>query len=480
MSDIFNVGADPLSYSGLAVMPPAVVSIRAPLSTDIAYPLGQEWVDTTAGSIYFLGSVIAGVATWNLSGVGATGAIVGITGDSGGQEVPNGAGNFNILGTANQVTTTGTANTQTLSIPAAFVAPGSITSTTGITAGTTLTSAGATTLATTGASTNTFGNTTGATALTLSVGTGNFLVDGVGASTFSIGPSTTTGTVTIGGTAETGAITLGRSTAGDTVNIANGVGGNTIAIGNGANTSAQTVSIANGASAANSTVSILSGVGTAGAGVLALGNNTRVTTIGLGNIAPAAARVTTIAGGNSAQNDTVNVLAGAPSAGTQTVNILTGTSTGGTQAVNIATGASASTTTIGNATGATKVQILGGTGGIVLTPVAGNISVAPGTATVASPTASSTINDRLGCVTFTGFTTAATGTQAFTITNSNILTTSAVHVTITNLNASTNGAQMTIQNVTQAAGSIIVNTKNNGGGALGAGDNVLINFWIMS
>jgi hypothetical protein len=90
------------------------------------------------------------------------------------------------------------------------------------------------------------------------------------------------------------------------------------------------------------------------------------------------------------------------------------------------------------------------------------------------------MNNRVGVATFTGFTTASAGTQAFTITNSTVLTTSGVQVMVSNLNASGNGAQMGIQGITQAAGSIVVNTKNNGGGALGAGDNVLITFWIIS
>ena len=55
-----------------------------------------------------------------------------------------------------------------------------------------------------------------------------------------------------------------------------------------------------------------------------------------------------------------------------------------------------------------------------------------------------------------------------------------VMLTIANLNASTNNAQMSILGVTQAAGSLIVHTKNNGSGALGSGDNVLITGWVIS
>ena len=88
------------------------------------------------------------------------------------------------------------------------------------------------------------------------------------------------------------------------------------------NAGAQIVNIANGATAANSTVNILSGVGTIGAGSLLMADNTRVTTIDLGNIAPAAARTTTIAGGNSTVVDLINLGTGnATVAGGKTIHI---------------------------------------------------------------------------------------------------------------------------------------------------------------
>lgn len=380
-----------------------------------------------------------------------------------------------------------------------------------------------------------------------------------------IGAAMTTGTITIGGTgAQTGnfilapstgaqTVTLANNNGAKTINIGNGVSGNTISIGNGINTSAQIVNIANGASGANTTVNIMSGIGTAGAGVLAIGNNTRVTTIGLGNIAPAAARTITIAGGDSAQDDTVNILAGNPSANNQTVNILSGTPTGGTSVlnlatgsgilktvniatgtlgntvniatgvntvaqtvnissgaaagnstvnilsgnkaagtstVNIATGTGGKTVNIANGAGANIVEVgsnnttssltlRAGTGGMIL-DANGDVSIDPDVATVASPTAASTQNFRVLRTIFTGFTTASAASQAFTINSTAILTTSGIFVTVANLNASTNNARMVIDGITQAAGSIVVTAKNNGAGALGAGDNVIITVFIIS
>jgi hypothetical protein len=183
--------------------------------------------------------------------------------------------------------------------------------------------------------------TLGATSVTSD---GNVTINGITTSVYAIGAATTSGTITVGGTSQTGAITIGQSTA-----------ANTISIGDGINADVQAITIGNGASAANTSVSILSGVGTAGAGTLALGNNTRVTTIGIGNIAPAAARTTTIAGGNSGQNDTVTIFPGNPSANTQTFSVFAGTATGGNQTVNLVSG-----------TGGTKLINIG-TGNVVNT-----------------------------------------------------------------------------------------------------------------
>lgn len=69
----------------------------------------------------------------NSSGGGGT-PVTTITGDSGGAETPDGAGNFNLKGTANQITVTGSANTETWSLPSAIIAPGSLTTTTTLTA----------------------------------------------------------------------------------------------------------------------------------------------------------------------------------------------------------------------------------------------------------------------------------------------------------------------------------------------------------
>ena len=151
----------------------------------------------------------------------------------------------------------------------------------------------------------------------------------------------------------------------------------------------------------------------------------------------------------------------------------------GAQAVNIAT-LGTGTVTLGSVTGAAGTAIKGGTGGIAITPTSGAISVVPATQSIASPTASATQNSRLESITFTGFATAGTGTQDFTITNSTVLTTSCIMVNVTNLNASGNGAIMQVLGTTQAAGSLIVHTKNVSAFALGAGDDVIINIWVMS
>lgn len=405
-----------------------------------------------------------------------------------------------------------------------------------------------------------------AAAVTLTSGGSGVTIDGITTSVYAIGPSTTTGTITIGGTAQTGNIVLGSSSGISTVKIAAGAGASTVTIAEGT-AGANTVSILNGNIAALGTVNILSGTGAAGAAgsVLSMAANTRVATIGLGNVAPSAARTTTVIGGNSAQNDTLNIMSGAPSANTSVVSILNGAATGtATQTLNILSGASNSTAmnlnilngnvaagtvtfniansattsvttanwftgaaahvlnvgstsmgnitftqasgstfsikgsagtvnlaadaaanvvTLGSLTGAAELKLQSGTGGLSLATgatTAGLVAMTPFTVSVASPNVTTTKDTRVLTTTWTGFTTAAAATQDFTIVSNKILTTSGIIATIANLNASTNGALMSIVGITQAAGSVVVSTVNNGGGALGAGDNVIITLWIVS
>lgn len=169
-------------YGVVAVPNPPISSPRDPISNqDILspngnpYQIGQYWRNFNSGSVFeFLGGgtwveVSQGAAgpvtsltgnsggaisptagNINILGAGAlafagagstltgsitpgTALVATITGDSGGALSPT-AGNINILGTANQITVTGAASTETLSIPAAFIAPGSIEATTTVTA----------------------------------------------------------------------------------------------------------------------------------------------------------------------------------------------------------------------------------------------------------------------------------------------------------------------------------------------------------
>ncbi len=150
------------------------VANRAPTIYDVSYPVGKRWINPVLNSEYTLCSFTSSsgtlIANWVAIGA-AAGDVQTLTGDNGGPVVPT-TGNINILGTSNQIGTLGASPTLTLFLSSALIAPGSIASTTSLSAGTTLTSAGATTLATTGASVNTFGNTTGATSISQLVGTG--------------------------------------------------------------------------------------------------------------------------------------------------------------------------------------------------------------------------------------------------------------------------------------------------------------------
>lgn len=110
------------------VFPGPVITDADPTSSNYNYPVGQVWVNYSTDTVWQLTSKSSGAANWSALGSGTTGAIVTITGDSGGPEVPSG-GNFSILGTANQVAVTGGANKETISLigpytPATYTAHG--------------------------------------------------------------------------------------------------------------------------------------------------------------------------------------------------------------------------------------------------------------------------------------------------------------------------------------------------------------------
>lgn len=218
-------------YLGVrALLPPDLqTAARAPTSADKAYVKGTLWLDTADSSAFMW----PGSGNWIALGSGTTGAIVTLTGGSGGAISPL-AGNISILGTASQLTSTGSAggHSITFSIPAVFIAPGSIASSTTITSGTaivatTTLTAGTGITATTGNITASAGAVNAATSMTATAGDitatlGNVIINGAakqlrnhgGAATDFIGTATlTSGTVTVANTniAATDRIMVNRS-----------------------------------------------------------------------------------------------------------------------------------------------------------------------------------------------------------------------------------------------------------------------------
>lgn len=294
------------------------------------------------------------------------------------------------------------------------------------------------------AHTITIGNVTGATALNLSVGTGNFTLDGVGGSTYTIGASTTTGTITIGGTAQTGTFGVGVSSGAmtmnlltgngaKTLNIATGVTGNTVNLGTGINTSAQVINVATGASGANSTVNILSGNGTAGTQTLNALTGTRAGALNLAT--GAAAHVIAI---------------GSASAGAVTVDTAAGISLDGATASNFTvTGAADLTvsTTLGS------LNLLAGEADaaavrINASDAAGGIDVDAGTAGIAIDTTGALSIDSAG-------TTNLTATGAFDVT----VETTAGSLNLLAGEAAVNAVRI---NASNAAGGIDVDAGTGG------------------
>ena len=239
----------------------------------------------------------------------------------------------------------------------------------------------------------TIGSATGTGALNMYAGTGNFILDGAGATTYSFGTSTTNGTFTMGGTAQTGtanlftgtgamslnigtgasakAITLGNTNTSTSVNINSGTGGITLLTGTSGNLSFTT--------GTTGTVTLDSGT----TGAINIGTNANAKTLTLGNSTGATA---------------VNI-----NSGTGGITLLTGTSgnlsfttgttgtvtldSGTTGAINIGTNANAKTITMGNTTGATALNLYSGTGNVnfMVGPTSSTGRVVIGNSATATP-----------------------------------------------------------------------------------------------
>lgn len=114
-------------YLGVrAILPPDLqYAQRNPTTTDVAYVKGTLWLNL-ASPAAFMYSGTSGV--WIALGSGSSGGVVTINSNAAV------AGNYVLAGTANQIAVAQTAGTTTFTIPAAFIAPGSIAATTSITA----------------------------------------------------------------------------------------------------------------------------------------------------------------------------------------------------------------------------------------------------------------------------------------------------------------------------------------------------------
>ena len=178
----------------------------------------------------------------------------------------------------------------------------------------------------------TIGSATGTGALNMYVGTGNFILDGAGATTYSFGTSTTNGTFTMGGTAQTG-----------TANLFTGTGAMSLNIGTGASAKAIT-----------------------------LGNTNTSTSV---NINSGTGGVTLLTGTSGNLSFTTGT--------TGTVTLDSGT----TGAINIGTNANAKTITMGNTTGATALNLYSGTGNVnfMVGPTSSTGRVVIGNSATATP-----------------------------------------------------------------------------------------------
>jgi len=182
---------EPQSYEGINVIVPVggwrlIRSTRSPTTSDIKYPIGSIWVNTSNNTAWLLTS---NPGSWSEFAASVAGAVTSLTGDSGGAISASG-GNITLAGTANQITTVGAGSTITFSLvgpytPATYTSHGvlvgegtsSIQATTAGTNGQILLgSTGANPAFGTATTSTGIAYTTGAASLAIDVKTGGFAV----------------------------------------------------------------------------------------------------------------------------------------------------------------------------------------------------------------------------------------------------------------------------------------------------------------
>ncbi len=262
-------GQNELSYLGVRASNPPnqIVASRAPVSTaggDYQFAVGTLWVDQVGLAAYELVNVLGTTGTW----VGLGGGASDINTINLNAPI---AGNYTLAGTANQISKAETAGTTTFSIPVAFIAPGSIASTTTLTGGTGITATTGNIVASTGNITSTLGSMSAAT--TVTAGTG------ITATTGNIVASTGNITSTLGSMSAATTVTAGTGITATTGNIVASTGNITSTLGSVA--AATTVTGGTGVTATTGNVTATAGAVNAGTSMTATAGDITAT---LGNV----------------------------------------------------------------------------------------------------------------------------------------------------------------------------------------------------
>lgn len=189
--------------------------------------------------------------------------------------------------------------------------------------------------------------------------------------------------------------------------------------------------------------------------------------LGATNINTSGTEATTI-GNNAADVNIAGAVVdiGGPAGGT--LDLGAGITTG---TIDLGTSLTTGALVIGNHASTNSVEINSGSGGVGVTS-GGLFALDFLTDVVASPTATAVINGRQCYAQFTGFTTAAAGSQVFIITNSLITANSSIIPSVNN--TGTNDAQMTMTRANPGAGTVSITVTNNGAAALNGNVNITL------
>ncbi|HET9850865.1 MAG TPA: hypothetical protein VFP35_04570, partial [Candidatus Saccharimonadales bacterium] len=246
------------------------------------------------------------------------------------------------------------------------------------------------------------GNTTGTSGIAMHVASGNFTLDGVGDSNYTLGASTVGGNITIGGSAQTGSINIGNGNANQTLTFGTNAsaGNKTVTVGSTTGSSSLTLNAGSGTLLLNGGTGAIT-LQNQGTGAINIANNSIDSIVNIGKTGTTSNATTINLATSTAGAGSINV-GGTGGAGNSNSGTIV-TLQGGASQLQIANGGSVFSGVVSQSGGTVSINASG----------ASSVKTASGALTITSNQAAtwSTTNGTLTLQSGSGSVSLGTSTQ---------------------------------------------------------------------